>query len=214
MEKTFQKLENIIKIEPAINLFSITWQIHRKCNYDCMYCPPREHDNTSKTKSLEELKTIWQKIYNETKKVGLRYKISFTGGEATINKNFKPFIKWLKENYKNDIHELGLTTNGSANDRYYLDLFNELNWMTFSTHTEHMNVEKFFITAKRCSNFAKINNKSFHVNIMKEFWAGELINNFKSICKENNINHSINDIDYNLKTREIPIFKNKIKTNV
>lgn len=207
--KFFDNIDKIIKIEPKIKYFSITWKVHNRCNFDCMYCPSRWHDNHSKMKTLEQLKNVWKKIVAKSSGLNLPYKIYFSGGETTINKNFKPFIVWLRNNYKDKIYGLGVTSNGSASDRYYLNLFKDLDWLSFSTHTEHMNADKFFDTAKKLANIAKKENKSFHVNIMNEHWAKDLIKIFEETCIINKINYSINEINYNYKTRDFPIFKNR-----
>lgn len=212
--KLFDNLDKIVKIEPAINYFSISWKIHNRCNFDCMYCPAKWHDNYSTMKTLDQLQNTWLKVFAKSSKLNLPYKIYFSGGEVTINKNFKPFIAWLRKNYKNRLYGVGVTSNGSASDKYYLSLFKQLDWLSFSTHTEHMNMYKFFDTAKKLSDFARKENKSFHVNIMNEYWAEDKIKEFKENCTKNQINYSINEINYNHKTRDYPIFKNKQSTNV
>jgi len=37
------------------NVFQVTWDIGRRCNYDCSYCPAHRHDNFSPHATLEEL---------------------------------------------------------------------------------------------------------------------------------------------------------------
>jgi len=206
--KIFQHAKQIIKLEPTIKYFSITWKLHNRCNYDCMYCPAKWHDDFSRTKSLDHLKDLWNEIIDQSKHLNLPYKIYFSGGEVTINKSFKPFIKWLRENYNQRLYGIGLTSNGSASKKYYLDLFKGLDWLTFSTHTEHMDTKKFFDTATELAKVAVIENKSFMINIMDEYWAKDQIILFENICKKNNIFYSKNAINYNYKTREQPIFKN------
>jgi hypothetical protein len=44
----------------------------------------------------------------------LQYKIAFTGGEVTANKDFLPFLEWLRDNYNKYLSQLLITTNGSA----------------------------------------------------------------------------------------------------
>jgi len=79
-----------------------------------MYCPTKLHDATSKHDSLESLQNYWKSILEKTKKGNRKYKLVFTGGEVTVNKNFKPFIVWLNKNYKNEIWSTVIVTNGSA----------------------------------------------------------------------------------------------------
>lgn len=193
-------MNNIISIQPTEKVFSITWMLGRRCNYDCMYCPPELHDNFSKHHDLLKLKEAWQNIYNQTAKKKLSYKISFTGGEVTANKNFLPFVSWLKENY--NIHSILITTNGSAGLKYYEKLINYVDAISFSTHTEFMNEKVFFEKVKVLNRLMIRPKKSFHVNIMDEYWAKERIKLYEKFCIKNEISFSINEINYNKKNRE------------
>jgi MoaA/NifB/PqqE/SkfB family radical SAM enzyme len=193
-------MNNIISIQPTEKVFSITWMLGRRCNYDCMYCPPELHDKFSKHHDLLKLKEAWQNIHNQTAKKKLPYKIGFTGGEVTANKNFLPFVSWLKENY--NIHSVLITTNGSAGLKYYEKLTNYVDAISFSTHTEFMNEKVFFEKVKVLNRLMIRPKKSFHVNIMDEYWAKERIKLYEKFCIENEISFSINEINYNKKNRE------------
>ena len=176
-----------------------------------MYCPPERHQTESDMLPLEKLQEYWIKLYEKTKHLNKPYKISFTGGEVTINKDFIPFLDWLRYNYGDKIAQMGVTTNGSASVTYYLKLFEYINFISFSTHTEHINEEKFFASANACNQYARKHpNKSFMINIMEEFWATEKIKEYKKRCEEYDIDCSISKIEYSYKTRDIPIFKNGI----
>ena len=85
----------------------------------------------------------WRNIYEQASTRGLEFKLSFTGGEVTANKNFLPLIQWMRENY-NDIKHIAVTTNGSASERYYLRLADKVESISFSTHSEHMDEQEFF----------------------------------------------------------------------
>ena len=112
-------MTKIISVRPTEEYFSLTWRIDIRCNYDCMYCSPEWHDSSSRFKSLEELQNAWLTIFDKTKNLNLPYKISFTGGELTANKNFLPFVTWLKNNYSEYLFKVLATTNGSASTGYY-----------------------------------------------------------------------------------------------
>jgi organic radical activating enzyme len=174
-----------------------------------MYCPTKWHDSVSKHKTLEDFKRFWQEIYSKSKDRNLNYKISFSGGEATSNKNFLPFVAWLKENYNNKIDSILLTTNGSASYQYYLKSFKLIDNISFSIHSEHIQEQKFF---KTILNLKKTidSNKFIHVNIMDEFWNQERIQYYCKLLETNNISYNVNKIDYAYKTRETPIFKGRL----
>jgi MoaA/NifB/PqqE/SkfB family radical SAM enzyme len=87
------------------NVFQVTWDLGRRCNYDCSYCPVHRHDNFSPHATLEELKANTNFLF-EYIDTYMQYRdfkntsISFTGGEPTVNPNFIPFLQYLKNKYK------------------------------------------------------------------------------------------------------------------
>lgn len=198
----------VIQVFPTEEYFSITWELGRRCNYDCMYCGPQWHDSTSKHKSLAELKANWIGIYEQSKYLGLKYKISFTGGEVTGNKDFYPFVNWLRDEYK-DVGQILLTTNGSATYKYYAKLFEVVDNISFSVHSEHIDEQKFFDTVIKLNQTIDC-HKFIHVNIMDEYWNQERIPAYQNLLSEHNISHSVNEIDYTQQTRIIPIMKGKL----
>jgi molybdenum cofactor biosynthesis enzyme MoaA len=150
------------------------------------------------------MKTTWQNIYEKTKDQKLPYKISFTGGEVTANKNFLDLIEWLRTNYL-DIAMIIVTTNGSASTNYYLKLAQNVEAISFSTHSEFMDEDRFFETIKSVNSVMIRPKKSLHVNVMNEHWNQQSIARYKQILESNNISYSINEIDYSYQTRTYPI---------
>lgn len=201
--------QQVIKITPTDEVFSITWELGRRCNYDCMYCSPKWHDNTSRHKDLDTLKKNWIEIFQRTQARKLKYKISFTGGEVTGNRSFLPFVKWLRSEYADYLSQILLTTNGSATFKYYLKLFEVIDNISFSTHSEHIDEQKFFDTVIALSK-AISKDKFLHVNIMDEFWNQDRIPQYQKLLTENNINYYVNQISYEFQTRTIPIMKGKL----
>ena len=203
----------IINVRPTEEYFSVSWQIDNRCNYDCMYCSPDWHDNTSKFRNLEELQTAWQDIFDKTKELNLPYKISFTGGELTANKNFLPFVTWLRNNYSVHLFKILVTTNGSASTRYYQKMFEAVDNITFSIHSEHINEHKFFNTILELhKNLPK--DRFLQVAIMNEYWNQDRIPLYTKLLDKNNVSYNINEIDYGYKTREHPIFLGKLNLEI
>ena len=192
----------IIKITPTEDTFSITWMIGKFCNYECMYCPEELHSNIASHHSLDTLKTSWMNIFDTTKHLGKKYKICFTGGEVTANKNFLPLVEWLRSEFSDMINMILVTSNGSASLRYYTKLSDMITNLTLSTHSEFMDEAEFF---KKCIALDKVmsdRKKTFHVNIMDEYWNIDRIPMYVDLLERNNINHSVNEIDYSHKTRD------------
>jgi organic radical activating enzyme len=174
-----------------------------------MYCPTKWHSNVNNFYDLERLQQTWTSVFDKTANFNLPYKISFTGGELTANKHFLPFLAWLRKEYGEHIFKLLLTTNGSATYKYYLNLFEHVDNISFSTHSEQIDEQAFFDTVvKLQQNISK--DKFLHVNIMNEFWNDHRIGLYKQILEENKISFNVNEIDYSLKTREYPVFRGNL----
>jgi len=206
-------MTKIISIKPTEDYFSLNWQIDIRCNYDCMYCSPKWHDNSSRVKSMEELQNVWLNVFDKTKNLNLPYKISFTGGELTANKNFLPFVTWLKNNYSKYLFKVLVTTNGSASTGYYQKMFEAVDNISFSLHSEHIDEQKFFNKLIQLRKKLLPNN-FIHVDIMNEFWNQARIPHYIQLLESNNISYSVNEIDYNYQTRAIPIMKGNLNLEI
>lgn len=86
----------LIEVTPVENVFSITWNISLRCNYDCMYCPPVLHDNHSKHLTLDQFKQYWKNIHDKTSQKKLKYKLSFTRGRSNKQQTFLTVFKVVK----------------------------------------------------------------------------------------------------------------------
>jgi organic radical activating enzyme len=115
--------------------FLVSWNLGRRCNYDCTYCDMNHHNNVSPHKSLEELiRTFefvkeWVSIYADDKPIN----ISFTGGEPTANPNFWKFAQYVKDNSN---YSIGLTTNGTWGKKFNAEIEKNVDGMTISYHCE------------------------------------------------------------------------------
>jgi MoaA/NifB/PqqE/SkfB family radical SAM enzyme len=201
-------LEQLVKVEPTEQLFSVSWMLGSRCNYDCMYCPSELHDSTSQFLDLNTLKIAWQRIHSSSAYLNLSYKISFTGGEVTANKNFLPLLQWMRSNYS-DIQHIAVTTNGSASVNYYKKLAAEVESISFSTHSEFFDEAEFFIKVAEIERLMIRPEKSVHVNIMNEYWNQHRIVLYKQWLDKNNISYSVNEIDYSRQVRELVFQKGK-----
>jgi MoaA/NifB/PqqE/SkfB family radical SAM enzyme len=197
-------MQKIIKIESVPKYFSIIWRLNTFCNYDCMYCPKEWHDNFSKPRELEDLKQSWKNVHEKSQHLGLKYKISFTGGEVTANKNFLPFVEWLRGIHKNNIMIL-VTSNGSASQRYYTSLAKLVDSISFSFHSEFANEKEFFSKCIQTHRDMFMMRKGFHVNIMDERWNRERISKYQTLLSSHKINYTMNKIDYSIAIREEPV---------
>lgn len=134
------KLDEVIGIEKLGDnaLFSINWNIGKRCNYDCSYCPSTVHDNHSPHLTFEDFKKGFDIIYPQIKLP--RVKVTFTGGEPTINPEYKDIVSYCVSKGNVSVHT---NTNGTANA-------DKLLWLTeqggthISVHQEFTNLNKLY----------------------------------------------------------------------
>lgn len=205
-------MKKIVKITPVENVFSVSWIAHIRCNYDCMYCPEDRHNDYDALPSIDVLKSQWNQIFAKTQHRNLPYKLCFSGGEATINKDFIPFLEWLNQTHGKYIQSIVLTSNGSASVNYYKKLFGCLTHLSVSNHFEHVD-ERFFDKVKTLSEYAKSQNKMLFVNVMQEYWATEQVVKLVNFCKTHDIPHAVSKVIHGLPgSRSWPIFRIDNKT--
>lgn len=106
----------------------IEWNLGKRCNYSCSYCPSIIHDNTSPHTDIELLKSTVDKLLTINKPL----RISFTGGEPTVHPKFEELV-----NYCNDkgVKFISVTTNATRKFNYYKQL--KANQLVFSLHFEY-----------------------------------------------------------------------------
>jgi MoaA/NifB/PqqE/SkfB family radical SAM enzyme len=198
----------IIRLEPVENAIIFTWMIGARCNYDCMYCPSWSHNDDRPHHTFEDLKTVWSNFYAATRDKNLPYRISFTGGEVTANKNFLPLIEFLRQQ---DVSmRMLVTTNGSASKRYYQKLGTLVDSISFSTHSEFFDEQKFFEKVFLIDQQMIRPEKSVHVNIMDEYWNQDRIESYKQLLDAKGVSYSVNAIDYSAKIRDFPVQKGQL----
>ena len=91
---------------PHQNTIKIEWNLSKRCNYDCSYCPADIHDNVSPHTDIEILKAAVDKLATLNKPL----RISFTGGEPCVHPKFKELVNYTK--WKTNAW-INVTTNGT-----------------------------------------------------------------------------------------------------
>jgi len=120
----------------------VSWDLGRRCNFDCTYCPSHRHDNHSPMADLEELQASARFMFEYLEQI-MPYKksrfvnVNFTGGEPTLNPHFVEFSRWLRqeheEKYKSiyNLH-LAVTSNGAMGAAMRESLVKYFNFTTIS----------------------------------------------------------------------------------
>lgn len=128
-------------------VLSINWNIGKRCNYSCSYCPPTVHDNHSPHMTFAVFKNAIDKIRNNIKIDS--FQITFTGGEPTINPYYFDIV-----DYTNSLGGKVFTnTNGTCTEKKLLKLVNA-GGVSLSVHAEFAQVEKL---AKKISTVLNSN---------------------------------------------------------
>lgn len=166
--------------------FYVHWNLGKRCNFDCVYCPDSLHDMTSQHKTYEQLCNIAKKLEDNVTNPYIR--VWFTGGEPTVNPNFLKFCQYLNTRPR---FILGLNSNASRTKEYYLELSEYVESLQFSSHFEFCDDEKFKNTALALHE--KIEGR-FSINLMMEpeFWDRAV--NMVEFCEKNKIKYHMKRI--------------------
>jgi MoaA/NifB/PqqE/SkfB family radical SAM enzyme len=106
----------------------VEWNLGKRCNYDCSYCPSVIHDNFSLHTDINILK----KTVDKLAKINKPIRLSFTGGEPTVHPKFQELISYSKEK---GISWISITTNGTRTFDFYKSL--PVDQYVFSLHFEY-----------------------------------------------------------------------------
>ena len=112
---------------PHQSSIKIEWNLGKRCNYDCSYCPSSIHDNSSPHTDIEILKATVDKLVV----LGKPIRLSFTGGEPCVHPKFQELVKYCKHV---GINWISVTTNGTLPYEFYSVL--EADQIVFSIHLE------------------------------------------------------------------------------
>lgn len=110
------------------NYLKVEWNLGKRCNYDCSYCPSSIHDNSSPHTDIEILKSAVDKLIS----IGKPVRLSFTGGEPTVHPKFSELIRYCKHV---GIQWISVTTNGTLPYEFYASL--PIDQCVFSIHLEY-----------------------------------------------------------------------------
>jgi MoaA/NifB/PqqE/SkfB family radical SAM enzyme len=113
---------------PHQDSIKIEWNLGKRCNYDCTYCPSSIHDNSSPHTDIEVLKTAVDKLMT----LGKPIRLSFTGGEPTVHPKFRELLQYCKHV---GVSWISVTTNGTLPAEFYATL--PIEQLVFSIHFEY-----------------------------------------------------------------------------
>lgn len=158
---------------PHQNSLKVEWNIGKRCNFDCSYCPAEIHDNHSPHTDIEILQRTVDKLSNIQKPL----RISFTGGEPCVH----PQIADLFEYTRNAASWINVTTNGTRKAEWYAK--QPLDHIVFSIHFETADWERHLLniidTHKLVDIPIQVNVMAHHEHMESVKFAAMLLQNHK-----------------------------------
>lgn len=107
----------------------IEWNLGKRCNYDCTYCPSIIHDNSSPHTDIAILRNTIDKLTE----LGKPVRLSLTGGEPCVHPKIEELLFYTKYN---DFW-LSVTTNGTRTSEWYTKQGRLIDQFVFSLHFEY-----------------------------------------------------------------------------
>lgn len=155
---------------PHQDQLKVEWNLGKRCNYDCTYCPAVIHDNFSSHTDINVLEKTVDKLCD----LGKPLRISLTGGEPCVHPDIESLLEYFK---RKDIFWVNLTTNGTRGYRWYLQNEMFFNHLVFSLHFEQDWTRVFDTILK----FYDSTELDFFVNIMAHY---DYMHNVKVVVKK------------------------------
>lgn len=140
---------------PHQQQLKVEWNLGKRCNYDCAYCPSSIHDNSSPHTDINILEATVDKLCSLDKPL----RISLTGGEPCVHPNIEDLLEYFK---RKDIFWVNLTTNGTRPYTWYLQNEMYFNHLVFSLHFEH----DWMKVLSTIMKFYDETERDFFVNVM------------------------------------------------
>ncbi len=137
--------EEILAVESSNQVFAINWNIGKRCNFDCSYCPADVHDNFSPHITIDTFKAAFNNLYKQIPKEK-KIKITFTGGEPTINPDYYDIVDYAVQHNA----EVVTNTNGTGSINKLKRLMHA-GGLHVSVHTEYVQPEKLANKIKKLS---------------------------------------------------------------
>jgi sulfatase maturation enzyme AslB (radical SAM superfamily) len=140
--KRSASIDEVIALKGWDSQFTIDWNLGKRCNYSCSYCPSFVHDNSSSHLPLEVYKNTFDKLYKYVK----HHKsiiLSFLGGEPTLNPDYSDILAYSQRPNISIV----TTTNGTAHiDK--LIAYKAAGTLNISIHQEYVQNTKIISKIK------------------------------------------------------------------
>lgn len=133
----------------------IEWNLGKRCNLDCTYCPTEIHDNFSPHTNI----SILENAVNQLSMLDKPVRISLTGGEPCVHPKIESLIAYMKPR----VEWINITTNITRTANWYVNQPFVNHWV-FSLHFEDEGWKERMIKIVEFNNFDT--SRLFQVNVM------------------------------------------------
>ena len=155
---------------PHQDQIKIEWNIGKRCNYDCSYCPSVIHDNYSPHTDINILEATVDKLCDLNKPL----RISLTGGEPCVHPDIENLLEYFK---RKNIFWVNVTTNGTRGYQWYLNNEIFFNHLVFSLHFEY----EWTRIVDTIMKYYDSTERDFFVNVMAHH---KYMHNVKTVVKK------------------------------
>lgn len=178
----------------------INWPITWMCNYNCSYCFGHNKLDKSRFSSWSDLKHAVDVLASLNRS---SYEITISGGEATAHPHMADLANELHKKLGKKLRQLILTTNGSRDIDYFIDLARVGMDIPFSLnisiHTEYIHLDKIVSLVENCSESFFL-SFALMINPVKFDYVKGIFYSLLSLRKEYpfvvTLNHLLSPPDY------------------
>lgn len=128
--RSSQLMYKVTSAWPHQDQLKVEWNIGKRCNYDCSYCPSSIHDSFSPHTPIDVLESALDKLTA----IGRPLRLSLTGGEPCVHPDIEDFFEYTK---RKGVFWLSVTTNGTRSHKWYADNSEFYQHLVISLHFEH-----------------------------------------------------------------------------
>jgi len=168
---------------PHQDSIHVEWNLGKRCNLDCTYCPAEIHDNFSPHTPI----SILENTVDQLVKLNKPIRVSLTGGEPCVHPDIEVLLDYLK---LKEISWVNITTNGTRSPTWYLQ--NEVYWnhLVFSLHFEK-DWKRIYNTIQQ---YYDSTERDFFVNVMAHHQHMNDVKNVAAKLKSVGIKYAIRRI--------------------
>lgn len=174
--RSLYSVDHATNIPPTVLI--VSWNLGKRCNYDCSYCGDLVHDAVSPFVNKSDALIAIDNLHSYAVENNKTISWGFTGGEPFIDPSFMNMLEVISS--KSTTHSVVVSSNGSLPLSVYLQASQYVTNLTISIHQER-SVSEIARTINTIKELNKLPSLNLSVTVM--FVAGSTTNT-ESIIKD------------------------------